>query len=185
MWVFFLYSYFIYVLKVIYKLSTGTIYVQKSSMQARTAIMGPNDARRIILAMSKCFLLLFVLFISTNHLTSINDILRLWRGERAQMMCFTLFGPLVSVFLLLLLITLQRCVRFVCTPTLAPWAWDACASHALGPNDGLPSFGPNMYYFKYIFYLVVFIFIASNIIYSIKYKCNKLNINNLIYNISS
>ena len=158
-------------------------------MQARTAITGPNDARRIVLAMNKCFLLLLMLFISTNHLTSINDILRGLQEAMTRWMgpndVFHVVWAISKCFFLLLLITLQRCVRFVCTPTLAPRAWDACASRALGPNDGLPSFGPNMYYFKYIFYLVVFIFIASNIIYSIKYKCNKLNINNLIYNINS
>ena len=40
-------------------------------------------------------------------------------------------------------------------PTLAPQ----------GPNDSLPSFGPNKYYFKYILHYLVFIFIAFNILY--------------------
>ena len=47
-------------------------------------------------------LLLFVFIISTNHLTGINDILKLWVYLReATTKRNALFGPLVSLLLLL------------------------------------------------------------------------------------
>ena len=68
--------------------------------------------------------------------------IRLWQGEQAQTMWDMSFGPLLCVFYLLL----------VTTPTLA----------SQGPNNGLPSFGHNNYYFKYNFALF-----SSNNIYKL------------------
>ena len=39
--------------------------------------MGPNDAFRVVWAISEFFLMIIVFIISTNHLTGIDDILKL------------------------------------------------------------------------------------------------------------
>ena len=64
------------------------------------------------------------------------------------MSCFASFVPLVSVFIII--ITLQRCVSFVCTPTLAPGARTTVYCH-LGPISIILNI--------FLHYLVVFIFI--------------------------
>ena len=99
---FFIYSYFIFVLKVIYRyyLCTEKFNAGKNSDN------GPNDVRRVVWAMIKCFF-----FNITYYFTKVCK---------------------------------------VCMHTYLS---------TLGPNNGLPSFGPNKYNFKYIFALFSSIYI--------------------------
>ena len=53
--------------------TTKRIYLREATMK-RT---GPNDAFRVVWAISKCFFLYIAFFISINNLTGINDILKI------------------------------------------------------------------------------------------------------------
>ena len=53
---------------------TGILKLQMYLREATTKRMGPNDAFRVVWAISKFFFILFVFFINANHLTGILNV---------------------------------------------------------------------------------------------------------------
>ena len=71
-----------------YRYIKAMMYLREATTK-RTKRTGPNDAKRVVWAIGEFFLMLFMFFITTNHVTGILKL----------QMRFALFGPLVSFFL--------------------------------------------------------------------------------------